>query len=132
MNLYPFPIHDEDYIRETMASNVHYYGVLDGDRIVALASSEFDFDAQNVEMTDFATLPEYLGNGLAVHLLKRMEDGLKDGEIKTAYTIARAFSAGMNITFARMGYQFGGTLLNNTNISGNIESMNIWYKFLNQ
>ncbi len=50
--------------------------------------------------------------------------------IKTVFTIARAKSPGMNITFARSGYDYGGTLVNNTNISGQIESMNVWYKSL--
>ena len=35
---------------------------------------------------------------------------------------------GMNITFAKQKYIFAGTLVNNTDISGGIESMNIWYK----
>lgn len=39
-------------------------------------------------------------------------------------------SAGMNITFSKTGYRYGGRLKNNTNISGNIESMNAWYKHL--
>ncbi|MFW5803052.1 MAG: hypothetical protein ACOCWJ_03955 [Verrucomicrobiota bacterium] len=50
--------------------------------------------------------------------------------LRTAYTIARALSPGMNITVARCGYTFAGTLTNNTNISGQIESMNIWHKSL--
>jgi hypothetical protein len=44
------------------------------------------------------------------------------------FTIARARSTGMNVTFAKNGYSFAGTLINNTNISGRIESMNVWYK----
>jgi hypothetical protein len=36
----------------------------------------------------------------------------------------------MNITFAKLGYRYGGRLINNTNISGSIESMNVWYKSL--
>ncbi|MDD2310679.1 MAG: hypothetical protein PHH91_13970, partial [Desulfuromonadaceae bacterium] len=43
-----------------------------------------------------------------------------------------AYSFGMNITFARDGYSFGGTLTNNTNISGSLESMNVWYKTLSR
>jgi hypothetical protein len=35
----------------------------------------------------------------------------------------------MNITFAKRGYNFGGRLINNTNICGGTETMNIWYKF---
>ena len=36
----------------------------------------------------------------------------------------------MNITFARQDYVLAGTLVNNTNISGSLESMNVWYKSL--
>jgi len=36
----------------------------------------------------------------------------------------------MNITFSKCHYSFGGTLKKNTNISGGIESMNVWYKKL--
>jgi hypothetical protein len=57
-----------------------------------------------------------------------MEKAVAAKCIKTAYTIARAASPGINITFARQGYRYGGRLINNTNISGRIESMNIWYK----
>ena len=55
---------------------------------------------------------------------------MKRQGMHTAYTIARSLSAGMNITFAKLGYVFAGTLTNNTNISGKIESMNVWYKLL--
>jgi putative beta-lysine N-acetyltransferase len=87
-----------------------------------------DKENRNAEMTDFATLPEHLGNGLAVHLLNFMEPEMQKRGIATLYTIARAISPGMNITFAKCGYIFGGTLINNTQISGSIESMNLWYK----
>jgi putative beta-lysine N-acetyltransferase len=125
---YPFPIHDPDYLQETMKSHVIYFGATSQGRLVALASSEMDMDAKNVEMTDFATLPHWRGNRLGSHLLSLMEKAVKAKQIKTAYTIARAASPGMNITFARLGYQYGGRLINNTNISGRIESMAVWYK----
>ena len=127
---YPFPIFDTAYLRETMASHVRYFYVRDGRRFIALSSAEMDVDNQNVEMTDFATLPSYRGRGLAVTLLDKMEAAMKQQGMHTAYTIARSLSAGMNITFAKMGYVFAGTLTNNTNISGKIESMNVWYKLL--
>jgi len=127
---YPFPIHEPEYLRETMEGNVRYFGCrLDG-KLVALSSAEMDAGGLNVEMTDFATLPGYRGHGLAAHLLARMEAGMRAAGMLTAYTIARAYSYGMNITFARMGYEFAGTLTNNTNISGSIESMNVWWKRL--
>jgi len=126
---YPFPIHDPAYLRETMASHVAYFGVrLKDGRLAALASAEMDTPAGNVEMTDFATLPQMRGRGLAQCLLGVMESEMRRRGLTLAYTIARALSPGMNITFSRRGYKFGGTLVNNTQISGKIESMNVWYK----
>lgn len=127
---YPFPIHEDEYILKTMKDNIDYFCVETGNKIIALSSAEKDDADSNAEMTDFATLPEWRGNSLSVHLLQRMEEQVKTEGINTAYTIARAASPGMNITFARTGYSFGGRLINNTNISGTIESMNVWYKQL--
>lgn len=125
---YPFPIHDPDYLIETMRSHVCYFVAEKDGKIAAVASGEMDRENNNAEMTDFATLPEHLGNGLAVHLLKFMEPQMKKRGIATLYTIARAISPGMNITFSKCDYIFGGTLINNTQISGSIESMNLWHK----
>ena len=125
---YPFPIHDPDYLIETMRSHVCYFVAEKDGKIAAASSGEMDQENRNAEMTDFATLPDHLGNGLAVHLLKFMEPEMRKRNIATLYTIARAISPGMNITFAKCGYTFGGTLINNTQISGSIESMNLWHR----
>lgn len=127
---YPFPIFNSDYLTQTMNDNIVYFGMRDKDALIAIASCEMDVQAKNVEMTDFATLPEYRSKGIASFLLRSMEEEMKKRGIVTAYTIARAVSYGMNITFAKHQYTFTGTLTNNTNISGGIESMNVWYKFL--
>jgi putative beta-lysine N-acetyltransferase len=127
---YPFPIHDPDYIHRTMDTNVRYYGARAANTLSAVSSCEMDKTAKNVEMTDFATLPGHRGKGLASYLLSRMEPEMKKIGMMTAYTIARAVSYGMNITFSKNGYTYSGTLINNTNISGSIESMNVWYKSL--
>ena len=82
-------------------------------------------------MTDFATAPAARGASLARHLLARMDEDLAAKGFCTAYTIARAASAGMNICFARGGYTWGGTLWNNTQICGKLEHMNVWHKALN-
>jgi putative beta-lysine N-acetyltransferase len=134
-NTYPFPIYDHEYIANTMDDNFIYFGIQKNDKIIAISSCEMDIDSQNVEMTDFATLPEYQGKGFALYLLYKMEQEMIKKDIKTAYTIARAISYGVNIIFAKMVYNYGGTLYNNTNIStesasGNFESMNVWYKYL--
>lgn len=125
---YPFPIQNADYIKSTMAKNIVYFGLFENSKLIALSSAELDLNAQNAEMTDFATLPEYKGFNYSIHLLSQMEEVLLHYGIKTVYTIARANSPSMNITFARSNYSFGGKLLNNTQIGGQIENMNVWYK----
>ena len=50
--------------------------------------------------------------------------------MKLSYTIARATSYPINRVFSGAGYKYGGRLTNNTNICGSIESMNVWYKYL--
>ena len=125
---YPFPIQDPIYIKETMADNISYFGIKQGNDIIAVASAEQDKDNQAVEMTDFATHPDYRGQGLATDLLIAMENKMSALGFINAFTIARAVSFGMNKTFYNLGYQYGGNLINNTQISGNIESMNVWYK----
>lgn len=127
---YPFPIFDASYLRRTMATHIRYYGAFDGERLVAAASAETDPEGRNAEMTDFATAPDHRKKGLAVALLQAMEIDMKSAGFATLYTIARAVSPGMNITFAHCGYRFSGTLVNNTQISGSIESMNVWHKNL--
>ncbi len=125
---YPFEIFDDSYIQKTMGENVDYFGVFDGDKIIAVSSSEMDFENKNCEMTDFAALPECRGNGFSYFLLKEMEKSTRAKGIKTFYTIARSQNAAINMAFAKCGYTFGGKLVNNTNICGKIESMNIWFK----
>jgi len=127
---YPFPIYDRDFIIETMNDNVAYYGVFEGDKMIATSSADIDPKTECAEMTDFATLPEHRGKGFAITLLKKMEEDLKERGITSFFTIARSVSYGMNKTFSRCGYAYSGTLYNNTNINGEIESMNIWYKVI--
>ncbi|MBY5921113.1 putative beta-lysine N-acetyltransferase [Ferrimonas balearica] len=125
---YPFPITDAGFIRETMEDNVAYFGVEKAGHLVALASAEQDQASGTVEMTDFATAPEARGEGWAQRLLAQMELSMANEGYRMAFTIARAVSVGMNRTFARRQYQMAGRLVNNTQISGQIESMNVWYK----
>lgn len=127
---YPFPIFDPQYIKQTMISNVIYFGIWKEGELIALSSCEMDLVNRNVEMTDFAVHPEYRGYNFSYFLLTQMEKDMQKLQIKTAYTIARSISYGMNATFAKCGYTFSGTLVNNTQIGGKIEDMNVWYKSL--
>ncbi|HKJ43781.1 MAG TPA: putative beta-lysine N-acetyltransferase [Sunxiuqinia sp.] len=126
---YPFPVTDPSYLVETMEDgSVVYFGVWQDGQLVGLSSAEVDKKNKNAEMTDFAVRPDFRGQKLAWYLLEKMEEELKKMNYKTLYTIARLNSPGMNRTFINHGYNFSGTLINNTNISGQIESMNVYYK----
>lgn len=125
---YPFPIHDPAYIAETMGRHVQYFGAFKKDELAALASSEIDFNAKNAEMTDFATRRNHAGHNLSCSLLTMMEYEMQLQGITTLYTIARLNSIPMNKTFIKLGFKYAGTLINNTNISGKIESMNVFFK----
>lgn len=127
---YPFPIFNADYLRKTMLNNVIYFGVRREDELVGLASAEMDMQSLAAEMTDFATLPRYRGMGLAGILLDQMSKKTGEMGIITLFTIARAVSFGMNITFSRAGFKYAGTLINNTHIAGRMENMNLWYKHI--
>jgi putative beta-lysine N-acetyltransferase len=129
---YPFPIDDPAFIEASLKGDTLFAGIEKKGILIALASAECNFENDHLhcEMTDFATLPSHRGNSYASHLLLFLEQEAEKRGIKTAFTIARAISKGMNITFSKTGYSYGGRLKNNTDISGNIESMNVWYKDL--
>jgi putative beta-lysine N-acetyltransferase len=127
---YPFPIHDPAYLVDTMRNHGYSFCAMNREEMVALSSSEIDADSLSVEMTDFAVLPDWGGRGIAIRLLEQMEEEMLRMGMRTAYTIARTLSHGMNKTFGKMGYTYSGTLTNNSNISGHIESMNVWHKDL--
>lgn len=124
---YPFPITERDYLVSTMQTHVLYRIVRDGDgRVVAAASAETDQEHRNAEMTDFATLPDQRGLGLAQHILAALEGDMADRGIPNLYTVARARSAGMSRVFYNRGYNWTGTLVNNCHIAGRFEDMHIW------
>lgn len=125
---YPFPIFDESYLRKTMEENIIYFGIKKDGKIIGLSSIERDIKNFAAEMTDFAVVMHRRGGGMARYLLLKMEHAAAHLGIKTMFTIARARSTGMNVAFSKSGYCYGGTLVNNTNIAGHIESMNVWYK----
>lgn len=122
-----------------MDENFIYFNIHKNGEIIAVSSCEIDEISQTVEMTDFATLPDYQRNGFAFYLLYQMDDMMKNMNIRIAYTISRAISCGINKIFIKSGYIYGGTVINNTNISTvdtdyindkTFESMNVWYKLL--
>jgi putative beta-lysine N-acetyltransferase len=125
---YPFPVHQPVYLRRMMREGVRYFAIRFEGRIAAVAAAETELRAQYAEMTDFATLPEHRSRGLAGTLLRHMEKSVRAVGVKSAFTIARSASPGMNAVFRKNGYRYAGLLRNNTQIGGRLESMTVWYK----
>ena len=101
-------------------------------RIVSAASAEIHPSVKAAELTDCATSEEARGLGLMSHILVRLEDEMRREGYICAYTMARARSWGMNTVFHRLGYAFNGRLVNNCDIFGDLEDMNIWVKNLRE
>ncbi len=127
---YPSPLTSADFIKSTMERNVLYAMAMRGNEALAAASADVNPKHSNAEMTDCATFPHARGQGLMQHILLALEDELRSRKIMTAYTLARAASVGMNRVFFRLGYEFSGRLINNCDIFGTFEDMNIWVKRL--
>jgi len=127
---YPFPIHEPYYLKKIMSSGVPFFIAETAEKIIAAGSCETDTHASAVEMSDIAVDPKFRGKGISKRILSQMETYMKENQVKTAFTICRAGPLQINRLFSGFDYQFGGTLIKNTNICGRFESMNIWYKNL--
>jgi beta-lysine N6-acetyltransferase len=128
---YPFPVFEPSFLQKSMhTGGTRYFGIFHQSKLIAVSSAECDIADKNAELTDFAVLPEHRGRNLAAHMLGFMEDLLKKDGFSTLYTICRLKSIPVNKTFCNSGYKYSGTLVRNTQISGEIESMNVWYKNL--
>ncbi|AAM07327.1 putative beta-lysine N-acetyltransferase [Methanosarcina acetivorans] len=128
--LYPAPLHMENYLLETMDSNVLYLLVERHGEIVSLASAEMDPEKASAEITDCLTVPSERGKGLMKELIKALEEELSERNFLSSYTLCRASSPGINSAFASLGYACTGRLVNNCRIGKGFENMNIWGKLL--
>ncbi|MDI6709923.1 MAG: putative beta-lysine N-acetyltransferase [Thermoanaerobacterales bacterium] len=127
---YPTPVHDPDYLRAAMAHGALFVAAVDGGRLVAAAAAETDLRLGHAEITDCATLPAHQGRGLGTALVTRLEEECRRGGCTCLYSLARAFHPGVNKVFHRLGYEYGGTLVQNARIGpGGYEDLNVWVKY---
>ncbi len=125
---YPSPIFDQDYLKKIMNKKVLFKVALKDNMIVSIASADMDKENLNAEITDCATYPEYRGQGLLSNLAYMLEKELVERKFNTLYSLSRAINAGINISLGKLGYDYGGRLVNNCDICGGFEDMNIWVK----
>jgi putative beta-lysine N-acetyltransferase len=123
---YPTPSHDPGYIAADIAKGTPYRVVRQGGEVVACASASLVEGAGAAELTDCATRPSSRGKGLMQSLLAGLLDDLEGLEFSTAFTMARANQAGMNIVFKRLGFDYNGTMAQSCRIGRGIEDMNVW------
>jgi putative beta-lysine N-acetyltransferase len=128
---YPSPLTMPDFLLSTMRRNLVYAVIKDPEgKIVSAASADLDAKHRNAEMTDCATFPAERGKGLMRILLMKLEQELLQRGIHCAYSLARANAPGMNKVFYDLSYEYCGRLINNCDISGGFEDINIWSKKL--
>ncbi len=127
---YPIPLNSESYVETLMDNNVLFIIIEHGDKIISSASADMDIKHKNAEMTDCATDPDYRGEGLMTCIIKELQKEMRSNEMVCLYSLARSISFGMNKVFKKLGYSFTGRLINNCNISGSFEDVNLWVKKL--
>jgi putative beta-lysine N-acetyltransferase len=123
---YPSPLVHTSYIETIFQRETLFAVCVQDDEVVAAASTELHPEYLNSELTDCATHPKVRGQGLMSQILIYLEAELKSRHYLSSYTMARARSFGMNIVFFRLKYEFMGRLVNNCDIFGCYEDMNIW------
>ncbi|BCB04419.1 putative beta-lysine N-acetyltransferase [Bacillus sp. KH172YL63] len=130
--LYPVPLHNPEYVKESMKSGTIFVYIEDGGEIVSAASAEISSTFRNAELTDCATRSSHRKGGNMKLLLTKLEEELLERGVFCAYTIARSLSFGMNAAFHQLGYLYRGRLANNCIIFDKMEDMNIWEKDLSE
>lgn len=127
---YPSPLTNPDYIKAVLNADVRFVLAFEDGQPIGAASADITRKYSNGELTDCATIPAARGKGLMQILLHELEKLLVREGIQTSYSLARAKSIGMNKCFFRMDYEYSGRLINNCDIFGEFEDLNIWVKKL--
>ncbi len=123
---YPTPSGDPDYLAEAIEDGCPFRIVEHEGEPVACASADLIREARTAELTDCATRPAFRGRGLMQFILEDLVDDLREMGYPTAFTLARAAIPGVNLAFARLGFELRGTMPQSCRIGEGIEDMNIW------
>ncbi|MGR6837487.1 putative beta-lysine N-acetyltransferase [Syntrophomonas erecta] len=128
---YPSPVFNGNYIFDNIQKNkVRYKVALHDGKVIGIASAEMDHDNLNAEITDCVTLPLYRGQGILTAIIQELEEYLQDHGFICLYSLARTKHPAVNKAFYRQGYTFSGRMVNNCDICGSLEDMNIWVKLI--
>ncbi|MCB9506381.1 MAG: GNAT family N-acetyltransferase [Myxococcales bacterium] len=127
---YPTPSHDPRYVEAQILAGTPFRVVEDGGGLVACASADLVPAALAAELTDCATRPSHRGRGLMQAILTDLMGDLEARDYATAFTLARARIPGVNLAFARLGFDLHGCMVQSCRIGTGIEDMNVWSRAL--
>lgn len=127
---YPSPLCHESYFEQIFDKDAIFVVVEYKNQIISAASAELNPEYLSAELTDCATKGQFRGMGLMTSILLELEKILIAKGYICSYTMARSRSYGMNNVFYQLNYEFFGRLVNNCDIFGAYEDMNIWVKDL--
>lgn len=125
---YPSPVEDPHYIRSLVRQGNIFAGAFSKGKLIGVAAAYPDRILNRCEMTDCATIEEYRGHSLCERLLMLLEREVQKHGSFSLFTLARAQSYGMNRVFHKLGYSYQGRLINNCDIAGAFEDMNLWVR----
>ena len=124
---HPHQIKDATYFSKLKELNHQFYGLFQNGELLVSAILSINETESNMEIVDFITHPNYRGQNLSYFLVQEIKQQMDDLKCKTVYTMVRATSYGLNITFSKHGFLLAGTLTNNCKVLDTMESMNVWY-----
>ncbi|MDF1564668.1 MAG: GNAT family N-acetyltransferase [Deltaproteobacteria bacterium] len=127
---YPTPSGNPEYIAGAIEEGTPFRVVRDQGEVVACASADLIREARTAELTDCATLPEARGRGYLQAILEDLMGDLRDLDYPTAFTLARARIAGVNLAFQRLDFEYRGRMTRSCRIGEGLEDMNVWSRSL--
>jgi|GEM_PF-1723760 len=125
---YPIPA-DPGVIRYALASGQVHGRLIRhaAGSIVSYASVEFQPGGGSAEITDCVTLPEFRGQGMMTHLVRRLLEDLDDVfECRHGHSLAREDEPAMQSVLARCGWLRTGYLVNHFRVGGDWKSAYLW------
>ncbi len=124
---HPNQIKDVAHFSMLNELNHQFYGLFENGELLVSAILDVHETESNIEIVDFVTHPDYRGQNLSYFLVQDIKEQMKTSGCKTIYSMVRATSYGLNITYSKHSFILAGTLTNNCVVRNTMESMNIWY-----
>ncbi|MBV4422151.1 putative beta-lysine N-acetyltransferase [Clostridium tyrobutyricum] len=127
----PSPLFDEKYLKDNMNKRILYKTAVYNGKIISAASAYLNEEDLNAELINCATHPNYRNKGVVSNIISSFESDLISMGYMGIYSLSRATCTSINFALSKNNYKFRGRLINNCNIYGEFEDMNIWVKDFN-